>query len=542
MNPLDIVATTANGDTRHRLHHRVDGRLTSVPLAEVDAGARAVAAWLRDLGVRRGDRVGVLSRNRLEWVLLDLAVLKLGAVTAGFEPDRFDPARVVADFGLALLFTDSPVTGSAAGSTSAGPTVADPTSLDSTAAGPASTSPTAAGDRVRSIAEVADAARTGRDVPPGPGYGPADICAIKFTSGSTGSPKGLEVTAASVADSLAAVQDMFHHGDGDNLLVFLGNWFLQQRYWFYSALAHGHDVTLATVDDALDVAREARPTVVMGVPGFYEQLRSLVADVPETTRGQAIQDRMGGRIRYLWTGSAPAGRAVLEFFNGAGVPLYEGYGLNETCIVTKNHPGAFRLGSVGKPLPHKTIRFDPDGVLVVGSRFPVNTRYTWSAPGANEKMFLPTGEVRTQDIGYVDDDGFLYIQGRVDDVIALGTGYNVIAPVVEHRLREHRAVHDCVLHGSGRDRLVAVVSPAPGADLDALREFVARLNGTLLPEQRVHAVVVAAERFSIDNGLLTGQYKPRRGEIHQRHAAGIEAAHAGPPLAVVRAVNQEERV
>jgi len=499
---VDVINTIALDrceDTRHRIHVKVDGQLRSLTLAELDAKATTVAHRLRGIGIGPRDRVGIMAHNRIEWVLLDLAVLKLGAVTAGFEPGRFEPARIVGDFGLALLFTE--------GVGSQG--------------------------QVHDIATVAAWAQDQdpSPLPPHAGYDPADICAIKFTSGSTGMPKGLEATVASVNSALAAVQDMFAHGDGDNLLVFLGNWFLQQRYWIYSALVHRHDVTLAGIDDALDVARLASPTVVMGVPGFYEELKAQLeaTDLPsdQRERRDVIQERLGGRIRYLWTGSAPAGRAVLEFFNDSGVPLYEGYGLNETCIVSKNHPGAFRLGSVGKVLPSKTARFDKDGVLIVGSRHPVNTRYTWSAPGTNEKIFLPTGEVKTHDVGYVDEDGFLFIQGRVDDVLALGTGYNVLAPMIEETLREHPEIHDCVLYGNGRLYLSAVISSAsPDLDHGSLRRFVAELNSGLLAEQRIHALVVASERFTIDNGLLTAQFKPRRRDIHDRYAEELEAVYA----------------
>lgn len=498
---INTIALHRNSDTRHRLHYLEDGALCSITLAELDARAISVALRLRELGIRPGGRVGIIAPNSLEWVLLDLAVLKLGAVTAGFAPGRFDPDELVDSFGLAVLFTP--------GAGAEGP--------------------------VRDLAVIADWAR-GTDpaarehVPLHRGYDPADICAIKFTSGSTGMPKGLEATVASLNSSLNAVQEMFAHGDGDNLLTFLGNWLVQQRYWIYSALVFGHDVTIVPLVRAAEAARRAAPTVIMGVPGFYEEVRSrLVASGVPVDR-DVIQRELGGRIRYLWTGSAPASSTMLEFFNHNGVPLYEGYGLSETCIVSKNHPGAFRLGSVGKVLPDKTVRFDADGVLIVGGKHPINTRYTWSAPGANEKMFLPTGEVKTYDLGYVDEDGFLFVQGRVDDVISVSSGYGVLSPLLEHKLREHPGVHQCVLYGNGRPFLSAVVSPAAlGPDREDLGRFVTALNDTLLPEQRIHALVLAAEPFSFDNGLLTDQFKPKRTTIHTRYAAELEAIYAGRP-------------
>ncbi|MER8013110.1 AMP-binding protein [Streptomyces griseoluteus] len=508
---IDVVNTlslVANTDTRHRLHHHVAGELRSLTLAEVDARAVNVAHHLRALGVQARDRVGVLSRNSLEWVLLDLALIKLGAVTAGFEPGRFDADQVLRDYGLKLLFTEEAGDGGAR--------------LD-----------------MARVAVWADDFSHHGELPFHEGYDPADILSVKFTSGSTGSPKGLEVTVASVNSSLHEVQRVFAHGDGDNLMTFLGNWFLQQRYWVYSALVHGHDVTVARIDDAVEVAQAASPTVVMGVPGFYEgvraalEARGLPADADK--RRELIQAELGGRVRYLWTGSAPAGRTVLEFFNEAGVPLYEGYGLNETCIVAKNHPGAFRLGSVGKVLPNKTVRFDRDGILIVGSRHPVNQRYTWCAAGVNEKMFLPTGEVKTYDVGHIDEDGFLFIHGRVDDILTVGLGYNVLAPPIEEEIRRHPAVHDCVLYGSGKDFLSVVVSPAsPAPDPAALSRHMAEVNTGQRAEGKIHGIVIAAERFSMENGLLTTQFKPRRRDIHRRYAddlSRIYQNHSGSETA-----------
>jgi long-chain acyl-CoA synthetase len=498
-NTLSLVANT---DTRHRLYHRVGGEVRSLTLAEVDARAVNVAHHLRALGVRARDRVGILARNSLEWVLLDLAAIKLGAVTTGFEPGRFEADRLLSDYGLKLLFTEE----------------------------------AADGDARHHMAQVTAWAEdfTHRDeLPFHRGYDPADILSIKFTSGSTGGPKGMEVTVASVNSSLHEVQRMFAHGDGDNLMTFLGNWFLQQRYWIYSALVYGHDVTVARIDSALDLAQRAAPTVIMGVPGFYEGVKAGLEakDLPEDRdkRRELIQAELGGRIRYLWTGSAPASRSVLEFFNDGGVPLYEGYGLNETCIVAKNHPGAFRLGSVGKVLPNKTVRFDRDGILIVGSRHPVNLGYTWCAPGINEKMFLPTGEVKTYDVAHLDEDGFLYIHGRVDDILTVGCGYNVLAPLVEEKIRQHPAVHDCVLYGNGRDFLCVVISPAsPAPDPAALSRHLAEINTGQKAEARIHGIVIAAEPFSMENGMLTTQFKPRRRDIHQRYAEELSHFYQEP--------------
>ncbi|MEV4846375.1 AMP-binding protein [Micromonospora matsumotoense] len=497
-------------DETHSVRFRRGSEITRWTLAELDQRAVNLARRLHATGVRVADRVGVLSTNRIEWVLLDLAVLKLGGVTVAVEPGRFEPERVVEKYGLRRLFAE--------GETSR--------------------------DAVQDIDSVLPLTEPpGNDVPELPafaGYDEADICQIKQTSGSTGTPRGIETTAVSVNSSISEVQELFRHGDGDNILVLLPLWFLQQRWWFYSALVFGHDVALSGYEDAVEMAQAVSPSVVMGVPRLYDDLRARIrasgapVDLPE--RRETIQALLGGRIRYLWTGSAPATRATLEFFNDAEVPLYEGYGLNETCIVAKNHPGAFRLGSVGQVLPNKTIRFDRDGVLVIASHHPVNTRYTWCNPGDNQKVWLPTGEIKTYDLGHVDDDGFLWIHGRVDDVISPSAGPNVLLPPIETLLRGLPGVHECAAYGRAVRFLTAIVSPTPDLDPAVLSDRIVALNETLRPEQRIHAVIVAAEQFSVRNGLLNTQFKLKRRQIEERFARELELVYdkhngdAAPPV------------
>ncbi|MBN3003488.1 AMP-binding protein [Chromobacterium alkanivorans] len=506
---INAIALRRCDDERHVIRFRQDDEVRVWTLAELDRKAARVARRLRALGLRPRDRIGVMSLNHIEFVLLDLAILKLGGVTAGFEAGRYRPEQIVDIYGLKALFAEG----------------------------------IASGGAFFDIAEIqawAEGAETEAAEPPmHAGYDAADIFAIKFTSGSTGAPKGLEATVASANSSINDTQTLFAHRDGDNLLVFLRLVLLQQRYWIYSALVYGHDLTLSNLEQALDMASACAPTVVMGVPGFYEELRGRLlsrhGDSAAAERGAQIQAALGGRVRYLWTGSAPASRDVLEFFNHAGVPLYEGYGSNEACIVAKNHPGAFRLGSVGQVLPGKSVRFDQDGILIVASRHPVNCRYTWCDPGINEKSFLPSAEVKTWDLGHLDADGFLYIHGRIDDIVTVTNGRNVLVRPIEEGLRQHPHIREGVLYGTGKPFVTAILSPdLAAADAEALRRHVATMNQRLFQEERILAVVIAEEPFSIENGLLSSQFKPKRKLIYQRYAAQLDeiyARHARTPEA-----------
>ncbi|WP_222426497.1 AMP-binding protein [Amycolatopsis rhizosphaerae] len=488
----------------HRLAVARLDRTEALDLRDVHAMAGRLAGALLDLGVSRGDRVGILAPNCLEWVLLDLAALRIGAVTVGFDPAKFgtDPA-LIERYGLAVLFADG----------------ADGASDDSA---------DGSGPRLLPAAEARTLAETPGVVVPEPvHYRPEDFTAIKLTSGSTGEPKGLTASVGSIDSGIAAVQEIFAHGEDDNLFVFLPLSVLQQRYWIYSALRYGHDVTLSTYEAAFPTLRRVRPTVVMGVPGFFQAAKAYIErqvqrSGPEIPPAEALAEGarkvFGDRIRYLWTGSAPAGGEVLRFFTDAGLPIYEGYGLNETCIVTKNHPGAHRPGSVGKVLPHKEVLLDADGVISVRSRHPVCHRYEYAPPGVSERVFGEDGTVRTGDLGCFDEDGYLYIRGRADDVIVLENGRKVVVRPIEEHMRSSAAIEECVVFCPTQTYLVAVVSPAGvPADEAAVAGQLARTNAAFGPDEQIRKVVIADEPFSAGNGLLTSQFKPLRARIAERY-------------------------
>jgi len=493
-------------------------------LAQLWAAAGRVAAGLLDLGIRPGDCVGIMAVNGLEWILLDLATVRIGALVAGLEPGKFNDALAAGTLrtrhDLAIVFADQPCD--------------------------------APGHHT--MAEVAAMAAAEVEGPPpvlrdDPGVG----FAVKFTSGSTGVPKSLTASVGSVELSLAGVQELFEHGPGDNLFVFLPLSLLQQRYWVYSALAFGHDVTISTYEAAFVTMARVAPTVVMGVPAFFEAARRQIErrrpDLAATPA--AARALFGDRIRYLWTGSAPAAPDTIEFFTTAGLPLYEGYGLNETCIATKNAPGASRSGSVGRALPGRRIVIGEDGVVAVHSVAPVADRYDTAPSGASEQIFVGDGVVRTGDLGRLDDDGYLYILGRADDIIVFGNGRKVIVRPIEEFVRSSPHVAHCVLFCPTDSRIVAVVSPAdPGGDPAIVHERIALSNATFGGDERINRVVIADEPFSVGNGLLTSQHKPRRQQIadvyrtqltgnrkasdaepHDRdsadRASGVRAGHAG---------------
>jgi long-chain acyl-CoA synthetase len=501
---INWIASSSEWSAHHATFYQ-DGRTLRFSLTELDALSRRVARRLQQLGIGPGDRIGILARNRLEWVLLDLAAIKLQVVTAGFEHGGFKPdPELIERYGLARVFTDHA------------------TELDGFV-------------DIRTVMTELPPPLPPADVR----YADDDVTTIKFTSGSTGRPKGLAATVASIDSSLDAVQALFQHGAGDKLLVFLPLSLLQQRYWIYSALYHGHDVVVTGHEFALYACKHERPTVIMGVPSFFDAVKQQIearvaAQRPEAEteaeRAERLRrvahDLLGGRIRYLWTGSAPARPAMLAFFHDCGLPIYEGYGMNETCIVTKNAPSANKPGSVGKPVHRKQLLIDDRGILIVRSEHPVNRRYLFCDREDAQQIFADNGDVITGDLARIDDDGYLYILGRADDVIALGNGKNVFTRPIEDLARQCPAIEQCVLFGAGQAHLIAVISAPNGeSDRPAIAAHVEWLNQQVRGHERIGAVILADEPFSTHNGLLTSQGKPRRARVREHYEARIRRAY-----------------
>ncbi|MEM9494185.1 MAG: AMP-binding protein, partial [Myxococcota bacterium] len=321
-----------------------------------------------------------------------------------------------------------------------------------------------------------------------------------------------------------------------------------------SAILFDYSLLVVPFELAFHAMRRDQPTVVMGVPHFFENLETLFLQtvvarnlasrlryrlyrlalqlLPRTLLRPGyppFKALLGGRIRYLWTGSAPMGADTLRFFADMGVPLYQGYGTAETGIVSKNYPGHDKPGSVGKPMPTRHIEFDQDRQILIKSTYPLNDRYYRGSAEDNARVFRGDGFVVTGDTGYIDDDGYLYIDGRIKDLVVFSNGRKVFPTPIEKRLMSSELFRQCVVYGDGRPYLVAVVVPEDGGDGDgedaALRAELDRLNTTLSPEEQVRDLAIASEPFTFENGLLTSQGKVRRSRVITQYQAQLQALY-----------------
>ena len=259
-----------------------------------------------------------------------------------------------------------------------------------------------------------------------------------------------------------------------------------------------------------------------------------------------MRNLFGGRLRQAVTGAAPIAPSILEFFYACGVPVMEGYGMTETASVASvNTPDAFRLGSVGRPLPGVQVRIaDDDEILIKGPN--IFKGYYRDANATRET--LVDGWLHTGDLGRLDEDGFLFITGRQKDIIITAGGKNITPANLEDALRHNRWISHAVVIGDGRPYLVALITldaeetPAFASQHNLKPDEVHRsesmraeiqtaideVNSHYAPVEQIKRFEILPEDFSQPTGELTPTLKVKRSIVHQKYAETIDAIYRSP--------------
>ncbi|WP_448101463.1 AMP-binding protein [Luteibacter jiangsuensis] len=449
-----------------------------------------------ELGARIGaERVAVMMDNGVAWAVVDLAIAACGAVSipvpAFFSDGQIE--HLLADAAPDLLITDRPDGG-----------VASSRRLYHEAI-------VVAGTELHLFSLEARNRRTL----------PSDTRKITYTSGTTGQPKGVCVTGAGidqVAESLAgAVSD---EGGDRSLTVLPLSTLLANIGGIYVPLSRGATAMLpsltqcgftgsSTVDPRAFLAAFHRfaPTATILVP----QLLKLLV---ECAQGGAA---LPSTLRFVAVGGAPCSEPLVDRAKALGIPVYEGYGLSEaTSVVCMNRPGNERPGSVGTPLPHARVRIADDGeILVAGALF-------GGYLGLHE---APPGTWHTGDTGWLDSDGYLYVNGRKKTAFATAYGRNVSPEWVESELVATQAILQAAVFGEGRDFNVAVIVPTPGASPSQVDSAVDAANARLPDYARIHAWCPAERPFSAQDGLARPTGALDRQAIAARYASHLHALY-----------------
>jgi long-chain acyl-CoA synthetase len=574
---------------------RGDGIL-EISSKEMFERIRDLSLGLRAAGVARGDRVAIVSESRPEWILSDLAILSAGAVTVPIYPtlSAAQARYILQDSGarLAIVSTRLQLEKVQEVRHLLPDLEAVVVVMDPPAAIPAGSASVLSLEDVErrgharmtgewgAAKEFRDDARTVK---------PDDLATIIYTSGTTGDPKGVMLTHANLVSNLRATTDTLAISQDDVALSFLPLSHAFERMVSYVYLFCGVSIVFAESFDtvARDLAR-VRPTILTGVPRVYEKLHARILEGgrsaggskaaifgwavnaglaraktvlrggsagPITSMKTAIGDRfvfstirekLGGRIRFVASGSAPLDARVMEFFHAIGVPIIEGYGLTETSpILTFNPLNAPRVGTVGKAIPGVELRIAEDGEIL--ARGPNIMRGYFNKPEATADV-LKDGWFHTGDIGQIDAEGYLTITDRKKDLLVTSGGKKIAPQPIEAVLKRSPLITEAVLLGDRRKFAAALIVPdfaalerrlkdlgrPPGTrdelihrpDVLALyQEIIDALNRELSQFERIKSIALLPAEFTVESGELTPTLKVKRKVVEQKWRDRIEALY-----------------
>jgi len=565
---------------------RQSGKWVPVSSRELYRAVLGTARKLQDWGIRKGDRISILSENRLEWAVTDFATMLLGAVVVPIYPTLTSEqiGWLLRDAGVRVLFlstTDQLKKFCEVQSQTAVEKVVIMDDAPDTNAIP-----------MRSLMEAAAPGRDSAFDAAARALKPDDIATIIYTSGTTGQQKGAILTHGNLAANISVSMDGYPVVAGEETYIsFLPLSHVTARHADYAMYYRGIKIAyLGDLTKLLETLQEIRPTIFVGIPRVYEKVRHnvehqtatgiknsifkwgmkvgrtnretiLVGETPGSLSWKVcnkllyskVKQALGGRVKYFVSGGAPLGRELAEWYADIGIRIHEGYGLTETSpIIALNNPTQHRIGSVGQLLSNVEVRIADDGEILV--RGPSVFKGYWNRPEETARAF--EGDwFKTGDIGNLDAEGYLSITDRKKDLIKTSGGKFIAPQPIESALKNHELISEAAVLGDRRKFAAALIRP----DFDLLQawaqtngiEFRDRdeliqnpkvialyenllneVNSKLAQFEKMKKFILIPDDFTIANGFLTPTMKLRRRAIEERYKQEIEALYTdmGAPV------------
>jgi long-chain acyl-CoA synthetase len=595
LNDVYFAAVERNLD--RMMLYRENGKWLPISSREFGRRVARIAHTLHDLGIGSRDRVALLSENRSEWSMADMACLLLGAVTVPIyttlTPEQ--TAFVLRDSGCRAIFVSSDQQLHKVLSILAQTQILKIFVMDSLQF-TGDLAPFA--QECITIAQIMEREDPNHDTlgfeleRHARAIGPDDLATIVYTSGTTGTSKGAMLTHGNIASNVSFSLGGFDVQPGDLSISFLPLCHITARHVDFAMIYHGVTLAYCPFLDRLPATLlEVRPTTFVAVPRVYEKiygqteqkakgfpkaaifnwaLRVGRSHKPEILAGKTptslswkvanklvfskIREGLGGRVRTFISGGAPLGRELAEWYATVGIRIHEGYGLTETSpVIAVNTPVNHRIGTVGKTLPNIEVRIAEDGEILV--RGPSVFKGYWNRP-EETKAALENGWFKTGDIGQIDADGYLSVTDRKKDLIKTSGGKFIAPQPIENALKLNPYIGVPAIIGDKRKFAAVIISPnfvrleewarengisfssradlAANPKVQALYESgVEEINQSLARFEKLKRVMVVADEFSPDNGILTPTLKLRRRVVEERYCRQIDELYAQAEAASV---------
>ncbi len=505
LNPTRIIDCLKQQDDRHAIFY-ARNTILSVSFGELHHQVIQTVTWACSAGIGPRSLVGVVAENGRAALLIDLALLQIGATAVQLpETSAAETLKLIGENRLNFIVSTEHCR-----------------------------------DLVNTRYYAQIATESGLLIHkrllenPIPDTTLKSAPAIIFSSGTSGRLKKLLVNARGIVYHANVFFSSFETRREDLFLIFLPLSNYQQKLLIYGCILSGIDFCLTDVVNVLGGLRKVKPTLFLAPPIFYETAwklaqRPTVDDGVESKNRDAavikerLQDYFGGKIRIAWSGMAPIPRNILRDFQASGVPLYEAYGMTEYGPITANSPGHNRIGSVGRELVQGSIRLAQDGEIVVRSKYPLTTGYLDEDLREEKQVYVGDDVIVTGDIGYLDEDGFLFLRGRKKEILVTSSGYKVHPQLVEHAFHDIPHVLHTVLMGSGQFHLglLVIVRQREVETEELISQRIGMLNAGMCRLFPIKKWCIREEEFSPENGMLTRNLKLNRTNVVAKYHAAV---------------------
>jgi long-chain acyl-CoA synthetase len=559
-----------------------DGRWVSISSRDLYHDVVGTGRSLQDWGIRRGDRIAILSENRPEWAIADYAAMLIGAVVVPIYPTLTAEqiAWLLQDAGVRTVFLSTVDQLNKVNAVRSQSPVEQVVVMDNIAS--------AGAVPMRSLIDAGSTERDASFDSAARSISASDLATIIYTSGTTGQQKGAMLSHGNLTSNVLVSLEAFPVDPRSEIYIsFLPLSHVTARHVDYSMFYRG--ITIAYLSDITKLTEtllEVHPTLFVGIPRVYEKIRSNVeltagtgfkhsvlqwalnvgrenraivlrGETPSSMSWQManklvfskVREGMGGKAKCFISGGAPLGRELAEWYADIGIRIHEGYGLTETSpVIAVNNPKEHKIGSVGKPLPNLEVRIAADGEILVHG--PSVFHGYWNRPVETANAF--EGEwFKTGDIGNLDSDGYLFITDRKKDLIKTSGGKFIAPQPIEASLKNHELVSEAAVLGDRRRFPAVLIRPefealetwarANGVEFQSRDELIhhpkvialydgilSEVNSQLAQFEKMKKFLLIPDDFTIANGFLTPTMKLRRRAIEERYKQEIEALYTEP--------------
>lgn len=538
---------------------------------------QTLAEALKKSGIAKGDRVSILSSTRFEWALYDMAILSLGAVTVPiYQSNTAEECQhILSDSETKIIIVED--------STQlekiiqirsqlpnldkiillAGKVMGDGVVTHEEFAASGAHTDSDFGNRIRTI-------------------GHEDLATLVYTSGTTGKPKGVMLTQGNLIGEVDALVERFRVNQNGVSLIFLPLAHILARVVHFYQLTYGFTHAFAeSIEKLGENIAETRPSFMVSVPRIFEKIYTgMMAQVEAGSSAKKsiffwakdtgqqyslclqqkkpvplglklkyavahklvfskLHKKLGGRLEFFISGGAPLSKEIAEFFHGAGISIFEGYGLTETTAgINLNGQDDYKFGTVGKPVKGAEEKIADDGEILV--RGPMVAKGYWNRPEDTKEAFSPDGWFATGDIGEFTEDGFLRITDRKKDIIVTAGGKNIAPQNIENMIKTDPLISQVVVHGDKRKFLSALITlnpeevpnraeklgipKGPFSQMakdpkmyEVVKGIVDNFNKKLASYETIKKFAIMDKDFTIEGGELTPTLKVKRKIINQRY-------------------------